>query len=279
MSRASVYAMDTYFYHSQGAYSFESRCEMLRILGYDSTYLTLWSEAAWKDVDKLSTVRDRYDLGVEAVYVSMDITKAANDKNNARVLDLIRGLKDCGRVELNLSAGGGNIPRSDPSMDSLAIEWLQRLLDAAEPNGTPLSLYPHISCWLERTSDAVRLCRQLPSRLLGITFPSYHWYAIEGDRLKDTITEAAPYLHSVNLCGSRKVNGYSTIEPIYEGELDLFYMLHCLKTAGFQGSVGLQGYSVGGDVYDKLERSLATFRMLEHRLERYPHWGELRAPL
>lgn len=279
MKRTSIYAMDTNFYHSQGAYSFESRCEMLQNLGYDSTYLTLWSDEAWQDVDQLATVRDRYGLGVEAVYVSMDITKDAKDKKNERVLNLIRGLKNCGRVELNLLARNGNIPFSDPTGDEQAIAWLQRLLEAAETNGTLLSLYPHINCWLERTSDAVRLCRQLSHPLLGITFPSFHWYAIEGEQLKETISNAAPYLHSVNLCGSRKVNGKATIEPIYEGELDQFYVIHCLKAVGFEGSVGFQGYGVGGDVYDRLERSLVTYRMLEQRLEKYPHWAELRAPL
>ena len=57
-----IYAMDTSFYHSLGSYTFAARCEMLRELGYDATYLTLWSDAAWADVPLLASVTERYGL-------------------------------------------------------------------------------------------------------------------------------------------------------------------------------------------------------------------------
>jgi hypothetical protein len=59
--RWPAYAMDTGFYSRQGSYDFGARCEITKELGFDATYLTLWSEAAWADVPKLETVREKYD--------------------------------------------------------------------------------------------------------------------------------------------------------------------------------------------------------------------------
>src|SRR5690606_40496783 len=48
-----VYAMDTCFFTPHGNYDFDVRCEMLRELGYEGTYLTLWSEQAWADLERV----------------------------------------------------------------------------------------------------------------------------------------------------------------------------------------------------------------------------------
>jgi len=34
-------------------------------------------------------------------------------------------------------------------------------------------------------------------------------------------------------------------------------------------------YAAGGDTYDYLRRSLATFREMERRLNEHPHWADL----
>jgi hypothetical protein len=40
--------------------------------------------------------------------------------------------------------------------------------------------------------------------------------------------------------------------------------------------VGIQGFSVGGDVYTKLKRSITAFRDIERRLDAHPEWAQLR---
>ena len=100
-----IYAMDTAFYHSLGAYPFAARCEMLRELGYDATYLTLWSAAAWEDVPLLASVPARYGLQVAAVYITLDITAPPDHPGNAGILQLLETLEGCATVELALQAG------------------------------------------------------------------------------------------------------------------------------------------------------------------------------
>jgi hypothetical protein len=94
---------------------------------------------------------------------------------------------------------------------------------------------------------------------------------------------AAPFLQSVNVCGSRRGMGndglIASIEPLDEGELDNFVVLGLLQDLRYQGMIGVQGYSVGGDVYTKLKRSLATLRDMERRLTEHPHWPRLRPGL
>ena len=94
-----VFAMDTYFYNSLGAYEFSARCEMLRELGYDATYLTLWNEAAWTDLAQLPRVKATYGIDVAGVYATLDV--AGDDKHevNARILRMIETLDGCDHVD------------------------------------------------------------------------------------------------------------------------------------------------------------------------------------
>lgn len=279
MSHA-VYAMDTSFYTPLGAYDFDARCAMLAELGYDATYLTLWSEPAWRDVPRLAGVKERYGLDVTAVYATLDIAGADDHAGNNRVLRLLQTLDGCRTVELTVVSGDKAMRPSDPAGDAAAARWLRALLAVAERRAITLALYPHITHWLERSEDAVRLCRALDHPLLRAVFCGFHWYAVDGTGLPARLREAAPYLHLVNLCGSRRVapgGGLpATIEPLDEGELDNFAVLGLLREIGYQGMIGIQGYSVGGDVYAKLRRSLQALRNMERRLDAHPGWARLR---
>ncbi len=273
-----LFAMDTAFYHSLGSYEFEARCEMLRKLGYDATYLTLWSNRAWRDLPLLVEVKARYGLAVAGVYVTLDISAPDTDEGNQKILQLVNSLEGCSSVEINVKAGESGFSKSDPRGDRVALTWLEKLLSVAESRNVNLLLYPHINCWLERIEDAVRLCQKINHPLLGVVFPGFHWYAVSGQNLQN-LEQAAPYLRSVNLCGSRKVVGSgppATIEPLDTGELDNFVVLGFLRQVGYSGMIGIQGYSVGGDVYTKLKRSVKTFRDMEQQLKEHPKWAELR---
>ena len=275
-----VYAMDTYFYNTMGNYDFDARCEMLRELGYDGTYLTLWSQQAWDDLPKLAHVQSKHGLEVAGVYATLDITAGDQDGENQRILRLVESVEGCRHVELAIKASDVTLNRSDEEGDVDARVWLERLLEPAAKRGITIALYPHINQWLERLDDAARLCRKIHHPNLGAVFTGYHWYAVDGKNLWARLEEAGPYLRSANLCGSRKViQGKDTvcsIETLDQGELDNFTALGLLKKTGYKGMVGFQGYGLGGDAYGNLKRSLTAFRDMEKRLEAHPHWGELR---
>jgi len=274
------FAMDTSFYHSLGAYDFDARCEMLKDLGFDATYLTLWSEAAWADVPQLAQVKARHGLDIAAVYVTLDIAGEDDQADNGRILHLLHTMEGCADVEVAITSSDA-IQASDPVGDPAAMRWLRRLLAVAEQRGITLSLYPHSTYWLERVDDAVRLCRAIDHPSLRAVFCGFHWYAVDGANLAATLEAAAPFLHSVNLAGTRRVGQsadgvLATIEPLDEGELDNFVVLGLLRDVGYRGKVGIQGFSVAGDVYAKLRRSLAALHDMQRRLDEHPQWARLR---
>mgnify|MGYP005836893801 CR=1 FL=1 len=276
---AGVFAMDTYFYTSLGAYAFDVRCEMLAELGYDATYLTLWSAEAEADIPRLAYVKARYGLDVAGVYTTLDIASAPAG-SAAHVLELIETLPIPTQVAVALYAEAPGRAQSDATLDNQALPWIERLLAVADRHGHEILLYPHFAFWLERTEDAVRLCRRLAHPRLGLSFNGYHWYAVDGKQLSARLDEAAPYLRSANICGSRRLPEGSepmpaTIEPLDDGELDNFIVLAELQRIGYRGWIGFQGYSVGGDVYIKLQRSLTAYRSMITRLAKRPGWGVL----
>jgi len=278
-----VYAMDTYFYSSIGAYEFDVRCEMLKELGYDATYLTAWSDVAWGDVPKLAEVRARHGLDVAAVYVTYDLSLSPSDEPNARILKLVETVQSTHAVEVALRfSDAGAVKSSDPAGDPAAIAALERLLLAAERNPKlQLLLYPHWHFWLERIEDAVRLAGKLNHPQLGVIFCGFHWYAVDGERIQQRLTEARPFLRAVNLCGARRYPGKpdgvpASIEPLDSGEMDNFAVLGMLNRMEFSGPIGFQGYSIGGDAYANLKRSLAAYREMVARLQAHPSWASLR---
>jgi sugar phosphate isomerase/epimerase len=275
-------AMDTAFYHSLGSYEFDAKCEILAELGFAGIYPTLWTDPAWADVVRFGEVRDRHGIDVTGVYATME---GPDDPGNARLLQLVRTMEGCSTVELAvLSSSGGSgqsLANSDPAGDDAVIAALQPLLTAAEERGISILLYPHVFCWMERTEDAVRLCEKVDHPALGLVFSGWHWYVAEGGKnLALRMEQSAAHMRSLNVCGSRRVvsgdDVSASIEPLDEGEFDNFAMLALAKRIGYQGPVLLQHYSVGGDVYLKLKRSLNAFEDMMRRLDAHPTWGDLR---
>jgi sugar phosphate isomerase/epimerase len=272
-----VYAMDTGFYSRQGSYDFSARCEITRELGFDATYLTLWSDAAWADVPKLETVREEFGLDVAAIYCQINMTAPTVNDDVERVRDLITTANATRSIEIAMMSDA--FSPSDPAGDDTALALLTPLADAAAARDITLLLYPHALHWLERTSDAVRLCRAADHPNVRAVFTAYHWYAVEaGTNLPEILDDVAPFLGAVNICGSSIRTGAfmgATFERLGDGELDAFDVLSQVRRVGFEGYIGLQGYSVQGDPYDNFRRSLDTLRDIERRLDAHPRWGDL----
>ncbi|MFB6140793.1 MAG: sugar phosphate isomerase/epimerase family protein [Halosimplex sp.] len=271
----TYFAMDTAFRHSLGTYPLRTRCEMLAELGYDATYLTLFEESDWDDARRVGTVAREHDLDVAAVYGGLDVSAPPDDAENRRFLDLVGDLEGVRGVEVPLSASADGVANSDPAADDDAVAWLERLLEAAGDD-LLVSLYPHVGNWLERVEDAARLCDRVDDPRLGAVFCGYHWYAVDGEAPDESLRAAAPHLQSANLCGSSRRDGQATIEPLDTGELDNFVLLGLLRSVGYDGPVGIQGYSVGGDAYANLRRSLAALEDVDRRVDEHPEWADIR---
>lgn len=272
-----MFAMDTCFTNSiVGVYPYEIRCAMLAELGYDGIYVSL-SPKELQNASQMAVTKKQYGIEVIAAYGGLDIAAEKSAPKVQQVAKLFDQLPGGCDLELSLSCSDNSIGRSSSDGDSKARETLEALLGIAEHQRANVCLYPHFGAWLERIEDGVRLCRKMNHPRLKVVFCGFHWYAVDGKDIAGRIDEASPYLHSVNMCGTRKGGNIAgcTIEPLDCGEMDNFALLSLLNRSGYTGRIGFQGYSIGGDVYAYLRRSLLAFRDMEVRLERHPNWGEL----
>jgi sugar phosphate isomerase/epimerase len=269
--------MDVGFYSKGGAYPLRARCEILAELGYTATNLTLWSEPAWADLPDLPRAAAENGLDVSSLYVTVDLAGGLAHPELVRALDLIGSTDASQRVELALLHSG--VASSDPAGDDDANRFLDAALARASQNDVQLLLYPHAFAWMERAADALRLAEHYADRRLGIAFAAFHWYAIDGTDLRETLERLRPHLGMVNTNGSRQQSGSyfpATIEPIGDGEFDNFHFLGLLRELGYDGYLGVQSYGIGGDAYTSFRRSIENVRSIEDRLARAPHWAALR---
>lgn len=267
-------ALDNWFYHPLGSYSFDAKCEVLADLGYDGINFTLWSEPAWADVPKFGSVKERFGIDVSGTYAA--IGSAGDVEGIARVRQLLATVEGTDQLDLAVIGSEEASGNSDPGGDAAILKVLEDLLEVASARGITISLYPHTFCWLQTVDDAARLCRALEHPNLKLVFSSFHWFVHEGRDLQRVLKAGMPYLNSVNICGSRKgpsATGLpATVELIDQGEVDNFYMVGSLKQLGYQGSISLQGYAIAGDAYANLRRSRDAFRDIEARIEAHPQW-------
>ncbi|MEM6551208.1 MAG: TIM barrel protein [Planctomycetota bacterium] len=273
-----LYAMDTCFFTPQGVYDLDARCAITAELGFDATYLTL-NDAAWPDLPRLDGVRARHGLDVAAVYRPVRFGLDGFE-DEARTRELLETIACCRTIELAVVGVGGLEP-SDPAGDSTFARAIEPWLRVADRRDLTLVLYPHLRNWIERLEDATRLCRLIDHPHLKAVFCGFHWYAKDGRDLPGTLAEAAGYLHHANLSGcdpARHEGPPKRIVPLDDGELDNFYVLAALRDAGLveDAWLGVQGYSVAGDVYAKLRRSKAALDDMLGRLKRHPEWAKRR---
>lgn len=271
------YAMDMPFYSSMGVYTFEDRCEIIKEVGFDAMHLTLWDGRNWAQAQELSTVTERFGLEVAGVYIVLDLASGEDDPRNSGILTLLETMPTGSTVELAIQTAAAGLRPSDPRGDVPVTAWLEDALAIAERRDIQILLYTHITHWIDKHSDAIRICEKMAHPNLGMVFSGGNWYMGEGSNLARTLKRAMPYLKQVNLSGSRRSKdaffGVGTIEPLDMGELDNFAVVALLKRLGYSGYLGYSGWHEGGDAYNKLERTLGMLKDISRRVEQHPHWA------
>lgn len=273
--------MDTFFYNSLGAYEWNARCEMLRELGFEGTYLTLWSEDAWADLSQVRHVRERFGIDVAGIYWTLDL----DDRGGANAL-FLQALRDENRVphgaRFEIAIVGAD---AFSAQDERLSFWLAQILDVAASRELQIALYPHAGFWLESLEQATLIAKRHAHPSLSVVFCGYHWFAAQSELgpkyLQAALSQAAPLLSSANLCGStsriEKGRRACSIQPLGRGELDNFALLGMLQSVGMPGWIGLQGFGIGGDAYANLRESIQNLREMLERVERRAEWARLRA--
>lgn len=190
---------------------------------------------------------------------------------------MIENMPEGSTVNLAIKSAGYGIRASDPAGDDVVIARLDHALSIAVRRNIRILIYTHIQFWVEKHSDAIRLCEKIAHPNLGLTFSSLQWYAGDAQDLVILLRRASPHLKQVNLSGIRRSPlgffGIATIQPLDSGELDNCAVAALFNRLGYQGWIGYSGWQEGGDAFNKLERSLRALKDIERRIHEHPHWG------
>ena len=146
---------------------------MLKDLGYDGVGHIFLDGVA----ERLKTL-DAAGLTLYQITMSVDVAPG-KPPYDARFKDVLRLVK--GRNVQFLLLVNGAKP-SDPSVDPRAVQILREMSDLAEESGSQLLLYPHISSWVERIEDAVRVAEKVHRPNVGVMFNLCHWLRVDKQR-------------------------------------------------------------------------------------------------
>jgi sugar phosphate isomerase/epimerase len=215
---------------------------------------------------------DRQGLKVFNTYLTLDFD-SARPELDPKLKDLVARLK--GRDTAlwlainNVSRDGAKLKPSDPAGDDIVVPRLSELAALAKASGVRIALYPHLTSWLERADDALRVVEKVNRNNVGATFNLCHWLKVEGDRDPKPVLKAAlPHLFFVTINGAddgdtRSMDWHRLIQPLGNGSYQVGGLLRILKELEYTGPFGFQGFGIQGDSREILVKTMAAWRQLE----------------
>ncbi len=203
---------------------------------------------------------DSRDLQLFAIYagINLDPGAQAYDPSLKEAIKVLDGRNTI----LWLFVQGATHKPSTTEGDARAVEILRELADAAQGYKVRISLYPHCGFWLETVEDAVRVAEKVGRPNVGVTFNLCHWLRVSENRdAKTAIEKAMPYLSVVSINGADTdgKDWKTLIQTLDRGTFDVRGFLETLRNAGYTGPIGFQGYGIGGDAHDNLQRTMAAW--------------------
>lgn len=210
---------------------------------------------------RMQTACQRDNSELWATYDVLDVT-TVNEARLAQVRSAMQTMSGGpGMLWLGLQ-NRAQTPRN-PAGDDAAVRVLTDLLRQADATGVEIALYPHHGFWLETSEDALRLCKRIQNRRLGICFNLCHF--LRGHTEHDPsaiLSRCRDHLLAITINGA-DVDGNnwpSLIQPLGQGDWDLRGFLDTLDQIGFGGPIGLQGYGIRQPPSEHLSTSMAAWR-------------------
>lgn len=233
------------------------QAQMLKDLGYAGI------GPAYSGVGPLTQLLqelDSRDLQLFAVYTGINIDPGAQPYDPS-LKDAMKILEGRNAILWIFSQSQKHGP-SAPAGDARAVEILRELADAAALHKVRLSLYHHNAFWLETAEDAVRIAEKVARPNVGVTFNLCHWLRVSKSRDAQAVLEKAmPFLSVVNINGA-DIDGTdwnTLIQTLDRGTFDMRGFLEILRDVGYTGPIGFQGYGIGGDAQENLQRTMAAW--------------------
>lgn len=245
-------------WHDAKKRTFAEQAIMLKELGYDGVG-HIWLEGV---AERLKTLDE---AGLKLFQITMVVEvgpgKAPYDPKFNEVLSLVKGRN----MQFALLLNG--MKPSDPSVDPHAVAILRQMSDLAKESGAQLLLYPHVSSWVERIEDSIRVAQKVDRPNVGVMFNLCHWLRVDKQRdYKPLLRQAMPRLWAVSINGAdewdEKDGWERYIQPLDKGSFDIQGLLKILQELGYRGPIGLQCYGIGGDAREHLARSMAAWRKM-----------------
>lgn len=204
------------------------------------------------------------------ITLSFEEAQPALDERLRGVLDRMKGHDTVLWLALQkVQAGGKPFDKSSPQADDIAVAKLRELADYAKARGVRVALYPHTGFWIERVEDAVRVAGKLDRDDVGVTFNLCHWLKVEGaERDPLPVLQAAmPRLMFVTINGAdagdtRTMGWDRLIQPLGSGTYDVAAFVRKVRSAGYTGAVGFQGFGIRRDAREVLEQTITAWRRM-----------------
>jgi len=249
--RSSFYLMDTWFWQEQQL-TIPEQTALMKKLGYAGLALS-WGQ---KHAERLAALKDA-GLTTPGCYITVNIDDGV-PQSLKDCVELLRG--SGGRVWLALTSKAQK--KSDAAGDEAALAIIKKCADLCAAGDVPgIALYPHVSFWMEKVGDAVRLAAKAERPDVGLQFNQYHWMTADGARdLKPTLQAAQPHLKGVSINGS---GAKPSILPLSEGDYDVLPILKTLADLAYTGPISHQGYSIKGNLPERLATAMEKWTALK----------------
>jgi peptidoglycan/xylan/chitin deacetylase (PgdA/CDA1 family) len=186
--------------------------------------------------------------------------------------DQIRRLKDTNTIFWLTIQG-----RRDQGLDDKAVAIVRELAAVADEAGVQIAIYPHSGFYVATAREALRVVKQVDRRNVGVTITLCHeLMGDQGPELPQIIEEVAPHLFVVTVNGADKkekgerIGWDRLIQPLGQGDCDVYRVLEKLRSVGFTGPIGLQCYGLQGDPLVHLKQSIEAWKAYAARLDQPP---------
>jgi sugar phosphate isomerase/epimerase len=243
----------------RGSWTPEQQAKTLKDLGYDGigyNYTKPADLAAWQKAFK------GQGLKIYSLYVYTFIDKPVHyDPAFKEAIKMLKGSDTVIWMTLRETAVKGD-------HDAEAVKLVQEVADLAQQSGVRVALYGHAGFYVATANDAVRIVKKVERPNVGASINLCHEFITKnGDRLEETLKTAAPYLTLVTINGV-DVKNKKYLLRLDEGDFDVAGWIRKLQAAGYKGPVGLQCFSVKGDVTENLKADIAAWRRISSQLNR-----------
>jgi sugar phosphate isomerase/epimerase len=241
------------------------QAQMLKDLGYGGIGYT-----GTDNIEQMLRELEKRDLKMFNTYLGISIDPGS-EHYDPRLKDAVARLKGKD-VLLWLNVKSRQFKPSSEEGDPYAVEVVREIADMAGESDLKVALYPHLSSWVERVEDAVRVAKKVNRENVGATFNLCHWLKVEGGRnMRPLMEMAMPYLFVVTVNGAdrgdtKNMGWDRLIQPLDSGSFDTYRFVKTLKELGYTGPIGLQHYGIRGDARENLARSVKAWRQFSSRL-------------